>query len=371
MIMEARLQCGTPPPDNGGLFCLGVDQTAVRVRLPGGAGRVINKFATGGFLTDSSALGLPGFRPTWKRWQYKGTRGRNGNGVVVGSFELGRSFKKDHVVRSCLGVLPNDHSNDHAERSGPLSFREDHFKPVHMRVGFLPRPSTAINASQVVPNPLQPVYWHHPSAGAAVESLKKAETVKVDPGIRRLSEAPAGARLRQRARWALSLNPDKQDRWLGPLLKGRWTPDLSKEYAPAASRLFVAARGGSVKFLGGGTLKKTIGEGPERRTLELAYVNAVSGDTCYRLYPELLARLASYATFRKRSSVLVTALRTRALEWAKKQGFTAEETAEMLPPTVALAYLPSAQEIAGQEILREASTDGALPEAHGWWASDI
>jgi hypothetical protein len=169
----------------------------------------------------------------------------------------------------------------------------------------------------------------------------------------------------------MQINPDKQSAWLGPLLKGRWTPDLSREFATPAAAALVAARGGSVKFLGGGTLTKSFGEGEKATTVELAYVNAVHEGTCFRLFPELLAKLACYATFRPRVPTLVSALRTRALEWAKTQHLTAEETADTLGPTVAMAYLPTAQEIAGQKVLQATGTDGSLPEAEGWWSRDL
>lgn len=299
---------------------------------------------------------------------------------------LGRQVMKDYVVRKCIGTLPAEYPDARhlgaapssvevslvprmAEAAGPVSFLEERWKPVHIRDGYFPRRVCGVKADLADVNPLQQVHWALPKR-SALDSLRQAAGVKGGPGIRKVSEAPAGARLRQRARWVLSLNPDKRSRWLGGLLSGRWTPDLSREFAHPSAAALVAARGGEVKFLGGGTLKKTHGEG-DGKVVELAYVNAVHEGTCFRLFPELLALLASYATFRKRGPTLVSALRTRGLEWAKAQKLTAEETADMIGPTTAMAYFPSAQEIAGQKLLRGADAMGSLPEAQGWWSADV
>lgn len=392
MTMEARLQCGSPPPDNGSLFTSPLDTGSVRVRLPPKAGLATNRGVTPAtpsfwalFGTAAARSGLEASAmEQLTNWlgslpgspEPCGEVGRapdrpprqcrSWQGKPVGNFMIGKQIMKDYVVRRALGVLPSEESH---LRTGPIDFVESHWKPTHIREGYFPLRARKVDADLAGPNPLQRVHWA-PPGGSARASLEKAARVKVDPGIRKVSEAPAGARLRQRARWVLSLNPDKARLWLGGLLSGRWTPDLSAEFAHPSAAALVAARGGVTKFLGGGTLKQTIGEGQEKRTVEHAYVNAVHGGTCFRLFPELLARLATYATFRRRGPTLVSALRTRAIEWAKRQGFTAEVTADMIGPTVALAYLPSAQEIVGQEILGGASTDGSLPEAHGWWASD-
>lgn len=354
---------------NGGLFDVSEGDISVRVRLPGGAARVINNMRTGGFIHSPSALGLSGFRPTWLPWQYRGTRGRMGKSVQVGDFKLGRTFLKSHVVREPLGVLPADRPADHSEVSGPISFVEMSYKPVHMRVGFHPSRAKGAGVAQVS-CPLTSVNWVVGNEPAQ-KGLEKAMRVNVDPGLRRGPEAPAGARLRARARWVLQMNPDKQNRHLGMLLTGRWTPDLSREFARPCDAMFVAARAAQVKFLGGGTLIKSVGEGEDIRETTNYYVNATRDGVVFKCYPELIARLASYATLRKRVPTLVTALRTRALEWCKKQGFSAEETAETIGPSVALAYFPTSQEKVATEILGEAEPNGALPKVSGWWSSDL
>jgi hypothetical protein len=87
------------------------------------------------------------------------------------------------------------------------------------------------------------------------------------------------------------------------------------------------------------------------------------------LYPELLARLAAYATFKKREPRLLSALAVRSLEWLKHEGFTMEEAGETHAPTVALSWFPSKSETLGTKILSAASAGGALPSLEGWWSA--
>lgn len=347
---------------------------SVRVRLPGAVARAINPPCDGGWFYDPTALqlGLQGFVPPTG---YKAViskpvlqRSHFGKEWRVGQFKLGTQFKTDHVVRECLGEMPLEES---WRRSGgdtsKLSFLEKLWKPVHSRVGLFPLRDKPLRTDPVADQALQRVHWCAPERTAHA-ALTKLCDVKRSPGIRKLSEAPAGARLRRRARWVLQMNPDKNSLSLGRLLKGWWTPDLTSEFADGSSARLVAAYGDVVKFLGGGIVKKSLGvnEKGEERFEELVFVNAVHEGTVFQLYPELLARLGSYATYRKRSSVLVTALRSRALEWCKKMKFTMEETLETVAPSVALAYFPSKQEQAGQALFK-GLTSGRVADADGWW----
>nr|QDH89454.1 MAG: hypothetical protein H4Rhizo432507_000001 [Riboviria sp.] len=290
--------------------------------------------------------------------------------LAGGSLVLGRKIMRNYVVRKCLGVLPGEQSPGGASTNGPLTFVESIWKPVHMRVGFFPRRDQPTTVATSVDPPTQKVHWAPPSQGPAIDMLRAQHDGSKGHGIRKVSELPAGSRLRQRARWVLALNPDKQLKWVGSLLQGRWTPDLSKEFALPAASMFVAAREGSVKFLGGGTLEKSAGKDGEEKKV-YGYVNAVHEGTSFRLVPELLAKLTAYATFRKRDATLVSGLRMRCVEWCKTHGFTAEETAEMLAPTVALAYLPSAQEVCGQKLLEAVAPGGTSPVAEGWWSATV
>lgn len=311
---------------------------------------------------------------------------RVGKEMRIGSFTLARQFKKDHVVREPLEdwrpeVGPGMPSSFTAAvnkrllgdvfpepKPGPLNFVERFWKPVHMRVGFFPSRADRPKVEHLESPDLN-VHWCPPK-GTAHQALSKLGEVR-EHGIRKVSEGPAGSRLRQRARWVLQMNPDKARKYLGAILKGRWTPDLSVEFAHPRATALVAARGGEVKFLGGGMLKTEKGIGGEVTVLENAYVNAVHEGTCFRLYPELLAKLTCYSTLRKRDATLVTALRTRAIEWCKQQGFTAEDTAETLGPTVALAYTQSAQEKLATSILEHVGPNSASPVAEGWWSQGV
>nr|UYZ32450.1 hypothetical protein [Alternaria dianthicola umbra-like virus 1] len=377
IYMSNDLDGVTPTPDNGSLFQDDISSLSVRVCLPGRPSRVISKFpAAGGFVFHETALGLPGFTyplgcSNLRLSRREMASGGNTNYGERLGFRLGRTFLKSHVVRRCLGVLPGD-ADPHGPNDGPLSFVEEAYKPTHMRVGFFPRrdqPVARETQEIVVPgsNLGEGVkqQWFTPAISARA-SLDKLVEVKRRPLVRKAGEAPAGARLRRRAAWVLALNPDKSSYALGQLLKGRWTPDLSREFAHPMQGLFVAARGGAIKFLGGGTVTK---QSPDGGVTLLPYVNACHSGVMFRLYPELLAKLATYATFRRREAVLVTALRTRAMEWLKQNSFSNEEAADTLGPTVALSYLPTAQEVVGQKILSVAGDKGSLPEAEGWWSA--
>lgn len=272
----------------------------------------------------------------------------------AGSFGLGRKIRHDHVERRVIG-------DDH----GSLSFVETGWRRFKMNVGYLPqRDVPQVGEARTSDDVL--VHWS-PSPVIAVDRLVSVSSKLSSPGARRTSELPAGSRLRQRARWVCGLNPDKQRNLVGCILRGRWTPDLTSELAldRGLSR-FVEARGGAVKFLGGGTTVTKVGEGAEEVAHRLAYLWVCDKGKTFRVYPELLAKLAVYATLRKRSPALVLALRTRASEWCKKVGMDIEEAAHVLAPSVAIAYLPTTQEDIGASILETAPPAGLRG---GWWTT--
>lgn len=287
-------------------------------------------------------------------------------------FSLGRKILKGHVVREVLPlpVNPLDPLGVHGKQ--PLTFLERGWKAIHMRVGFFPRRDEGVvpTGSGLVD---QKVHWS-PTAGiktARGELEKLAESTKYTPGVRKASEAPAGVRLRSRARWVLSLNPDKTNPFLGALLKGRWTPDLSCEFAPHDLARFVAAWGDRVKFLGGGILEttKTAELGTEQETLSHVYVHAEVNGSVVPIYPALLAKLSSYAAFRVRGPALVQALKVRATEWCKRNGFSEESTAETLAPSVAIAHHPSRVEASAMKLFQQESGAVEPPSANWWTAS--
>lgn len=347
-------------PLNRGLFgdCGSEPITSVRVRLPGCAPRVIKVSdvpvfsATGGFVESPSALGLPGFA-----WPLGCTRAWNITAKNASRFFLGRQMLRNHVVREPNSVLLASKKDSPEPLSNELPLLDKFWKPVHMRVGYFPRRETvAKGETSDFADPR--VNWSVPKT-TAVSSLKQALDGKRLPGARKTSEAPAGARLRARARWVLGLNPDKQRRFVGGLLSGRWTPDLSCEFAHPRLSLFVAARGHAVKFLGGGML--TLSKGDVSR--DVAFVWCLHDGAVFRIVPELLARLSAYAVFRKRDAALVQSLRTRCQEWCKAEGVSTEVTADLIGPTVALAFSQTAQEKVGTNILEGIGRTSAVAES--------
>lgn len=277
-------------------------------------------------------------------------------------FALGRQFLKGHVVREVNPAVPSTPET--------ATYLDKFWKPIHMRVGYFPRRDDVPKAELANWDWSDPlVYWSGASR-SATDALSKVSGVRA-PGARKTSEAPAGARLRQRARWVLGLNPDKQRRWVGALFSGRWTPDLTAEMGRDAQPELVAARGGGVEFLGGGTLEIPASDDQSKSARTLSYVWARHAGTTFRLFPELLARLSCYASLRKRDAVLVTALRSRAQDWCKKIGMDAEIAGSCLAPSVAVAFSQTAQELAAEDILSTAGPGAENPKAVGWWASGI
>jgi hypothetical protein len=263
---------------------------------------------------------------------------------------------------------------------------EQGWKPLHIRSGFFPRKDEGAAATQSVVEDVtdvrvfgksgQTVHWSQLENSAQrllQQQVRELGQTQSGPGIRKVSEASAGARLRSRARWVLSLNPDKDCKELGKLLKGRWTPDLSREFAPSSLHSFVAAWGDRVKFLGGGmleTLRPSDKEDAPDEVLEHPYVLAEINGSVVPLYPALLARLSAYSTFRARGASLVQALKVRAVEWCKKSCFTEEQTADTLAASVALCHHPSRVETSAQKLLQAESFVVGPPSAN-WWTSNV
>jgi len=278
--------------------------------------------------------------------------------IQVGSFALGQKFLPGFVNREAL-----DLGGD-----GKLSFLESSWQRVKRRVGFFPLRDKALLGGAKTGDDVS-VHWVQP-LGSAVDSLV-AINGKQSPGARRTSELPGGSRIRQRARWVNALSDEldlgEARGLVGSLLKGRWTPDLTREYANCRGlRVFADARAAGLKFLGGGTTTMVTGEGEAAVARVYAYTYAFHEGKTFRVYPELLAKLAVYASLRKRSPALVLALRTRASDWCKKVGMDIEEVAHVLAPSVAIAYLPTTQEVIGASILEQHPPESLRG---GWWTS--
>lgn len=400
--MEDLSLCAGGPAETTHLFqelyssIAGIPYTtpSVRVRLPGGAPLVINPKA------ESAVTRSP---MNWRHWQSCNMakpppvvklppkncrRGWADDAVKRAPTFLTKLRRGTEFIRGFVARQPLYHPTD-TDAFGckvKIGMVEQGWKPLHIRSGFFPRKDEGARASQsVVEDLVQPrvfgksgqtVHWSQ-LEGSAQRLLEQQVRVignsQSGPGIRKLSEASASARLRRRARWVLSMNPDKDNEWLGKLLKGRWTPDLSREFAPSHLASFVAAWGDRVKFLGGGTLKTLQPSGEEDKedtVLEHTYVLAEINGSVVPLYPALLARLSSYAAFRVRGASLVQALKVRATEWCKKSCFTEEQTADTLAASVALAHYPSRVEKSATKLLEEESSVVGPPSAH-WWTSVV
>jgi len=367
---------------------------SVRVRLPGGAGPVVITRA------ESLQTRQP---PNWRFYQSSLTarppavvkfppkycpRGWRDDAhkrapTFLSKLRLGSEFIRGYVARQPLYHPDQTDAFGCKVRIGVV---EKGWKPLHIRSGFFPRKDEGAPASQSVVEDQteqrvfgksgQTVHWSNVEGSAQRLLEQQARVIgntQSGPGIRKVSEASAGARLRSRARWVLSLNPDKDCKELGKLLKGRWTPDLSREFAPSNLHSFVAAWGDRVKFLGGGMLRTTRPSDKEDQpdeVLEHPFVYAEVNGSVVPLYPALLARLSTYATFRVRGASLLQALKVRAIEWCKKSCFTEEQTADTVAASVALAHHPSRVEASAVKLL-EVESSVVRPPSASWWTSTV
>lgn len=140
---------------------------------------------------------------------------------------------------------------------------------------------------------------------------------------------------------------------LGALLAGRWTPDLPGEEAHPLRKWLAASLLDGARVLGTTQVDcvPPDGDGVEQETL----LTLELGTTKCRVYPALLAKLQAYALFRPRDAALLSALRSRALEWVRARGLEWYDVTLALPPTVALAFRASAQEESSRALLGEGS----------------
>lgn len=78
--------------------------------------------------------------------------------------------------------------------------------------------------------------------------------------------------------------------------------------------------------------------------------------------PALVAHLANYACFRKRTYDLLMVLKARALVWLKEQEIKDEQSAKILAPSVALAFRLSAPERSALHLLNAHETQDAVEQ---------
>lgn len=159
-------------------------------------------------------------------------------------------------------------------------------------------------------------------------------------------------RLRRRARWVRAV-----ERVLGgrrgivaSFLRGWWRPDLpSRERSDVLNYLLGSISNG-VRVLGGGFENVAEGEDPSYGV----YFVVDDGESQHVLFPQLLARLRSYAVYRNRDLTLLATLRARGGEWCRKVGLRPHVVDLAITDAVAFAMLPSTHEEANLSRVQEA-----------------
>jgi len=169
--------------------------------------------------------------------------------------------------------------------------------------------------------------------------------------LRRQEELVSGTglpRLRQRSKLTHALGESLQIKrgLLGAFLTGRWRPDLPLTEGPSVAAWFSALIVGGTRIVGGGLC--AVGDAEKRRQ---PFVRLLLGETVVTVLPGLLARLTQYSVYRTRSPALVSALRTRAVEWCKAAGVPEADACLCIPGTVALSYMRTAPEESGLSLM--------------------
>jgi hypothetical protein len=217
-------------------------------------------------------------------------------------------------------------------------------------------------------------YDYEALADPLVHELKSPEEILGDlPGDERerlrFSAVSLGgaSRLRKRSSWgnALGHSLGLKRGLLGAYLHGRWKPDLTVQDR-SMGRVMQALIAGGAKVIGGGLLESRTGDDGEKKPRKLPFVHVLLGESSYCVCPQLLSILGVYACFKKRDSVLLSALRLRASEWLKSQSVSELDSILVLPATVALAFLVSGPEAAGREIL--GSAEASVARGRSSWA---
>jgi hypothetical protein len=191
------------------------------------------------------------------------------------------------------------------------------------------------------------------------------QPVGSESGVDEVTHAPFTAhycaRPRRRAVWVrrlASVLGTVPGGTVGAFVRGRWTPDLPSVNNSAGLNRVLSDRPGGVRILGGGSV---LGK-RESSDIRVAYfVVEDEFGTVSTVFPELLSSLRSYAWLRARESTLVLALRSRALEWCKKQGLPDTATSVAVEAAVGWAWQLSDREREAREQLSE---EPLLP----WWS---
>lgn len=184
------------------------------------------------------------------------------------------------------------------------------------------------------------------------------------PGVPLRTPVSAGlvpVRLRSRALWVRRLEKllGGGRGCVGRFLAGRWTPDLPSPDAPLDRNFLLWWIRGGARILGGGSVPGREEEAfrddgrpwyRDGRRVRLPgprqvfYHVELRDGSVATVFPELLAKLCAYAFCREREPSLVSALRLRALEWCKEQGFSSVLTMVALAGSLRLAFDLSEEE---------------------------
>lgn len=292
----------------------------------------------------------------------------------------GRVVLRNYVEREVLEIPVVGMPAPGEERK--LSWLEKGFKKLHLRQGLFPSGEKCSSTCKSVPLPtLQSngdagVVYCRAVSDDATTSLSKLLDGKMPHGVRNAPEDSGESRIRKRAVWVnrlggeLGLAPGL----LSAFLKGRWTPDLTFKDLPVGARFLASQFDCGSKYLGGGIAKTRplskdeLEEGVSVQRTPFLRLGMDGREVV--VFPELVARLTTYAFLRPRDSALVAGLKARAQEWCKTRYLTDAEVAGKLPLSVALSVFRSSQETDAERVLMlgtEVADRGSDRQGGNWW----
>jgi len=148
---------------------------------------------------------------------------------------------------------------------------------------------------------------------------------------------------------------------VGELIRGRWLPDLPSAEFSAGLNLVLAQRADGVRIRGGGSVEGKLKEDDSGHREKVPYfVCELRDGSLETVFPDLLASLSSYAFLRRREATLLLALRSRAVEWAKRSGLDQPSALVAVSFTTRWAWIISDAELRARAEMEE---EPLVP----WW----